>query len=272
MRRVPGVDEDMSPDTGTVTIRGHRLYVERLGPPGGLPLVLLHHGLGSVGAWRDIAPLLAAAGFRVLAYDRWGYGRSDDRPSFDIPDFTDDLADLTALLEHEGMERAVLVGHSDGGTIALLWAAEDPGRVDAMVSVAAHAYIEPKMDDGIEGIRRRWDSDPRFRESLTAIHGPRAADLVEEWIGAWHRPENRGWDIRDRLGTVSSPVLVIQGTSDGHAAPHHARAIHAALPESRLWLPEGAGHMLPRERPGPLTERVLGFLSEVLPRDRRAGG
>lgn len=252
-------------ESAKVPINGHEIYRELHGPRAGPTMVLLHHGLGSVRAWRTITPGLASGGFRVMAYDRWGYGRSARRPAFDIPSFRTDLDDLGALLDREGIERTVLVGHSDGATIALLWAAACPERVEAVVCVAAHAYVEPKMDEGIEGIRRQWRSDPGFQEALERVHGPRAASVIEGWLEAWHRPENRDWDIRDRLHAVVAPTLVAQGTGDGHATPEHARSIAAALPYSQLWLPEGAGHMLPQERPDAFTARALAFLDEVCP-------
>ena len=119
-------------------INGHWLHVREYGPVHGPTVVLLHHGLGTTRAWRRQAPALAAAGLHTLVYDRWGYGQSTPRLGLGMPDFKEDQADLLAILYTKGITQAALVGHSDGGTIALQFSADHPGRVWALVTIAAH--------------------------------------------------------------------------------------------------------------------------------------
>jgi pimeloyl-ACP methyl ester carboxylesterase len=241
----------------------HDLHIERHGPGGGPPVVLLHHGLGATPAWRRQLPGLTAAGWRVLLYDRRGYGRSPAVAALDLPSFERDLSELTELLEQEGVPRCTLVGHSDGGTIALLYAARHPEQVRGLAVVAAHVYVEPKMEAGLVEIRRRWEEDSFFRQGLERLHGERAAILLEQWLSGWRRPEHRAWDIRPGLAAVTAPVLVVQGEEDEHALPEHAAALAAALPDGRLRLIPGARHMFPQEDPERFNPLLLDFLAAL---------
>lgn len=129
---------------GRIRIDGHHLYWEMHGATALPTVVLLHHGLGSTAAWRKFVPCLTAADWRVLAYDRWGYGRSDARPEFVWDFLRQDAAEALALLDALGLERVNLVGHSDGGSIGLLMAAEHPERIDRLVSIAAARGLRPR--------------------------------------------------------------------------------------------------------------------------------
>jgi len=244
-----------------VSINGHNLHVETHGPQDGPVVVLLHHGLGSARAWKAHTPVLAAAGYRVIAYDRWGYGGSDARPGLGMPFFEDDLLDLDALLDELGVQQASLVGHSDGGTLALYYASQQPLHVLRLVVVAAHIYVEPKMDTGIRGVRQVFENDARFREGLRRAHGEKAEDVFHHWFEGWVKPENLSWDMRPVLGQIACPTLVVQGVQDEHATPQHARDTVEAIPHASLWLLENAGHMLPQDRPDEFIARLLEFLN-----------
>jgi len=112
-----------------IFVNGHTLDYEVVGPENGPVVVLLHTGLGSMRAWRGQVPALVEAGYKVMAYDRWGYGDSDTRPRLDLPSFSTDLNELNCLMEQLGIQRAALIGHSDGGTIALYFAAQQAMKV-----------------------------------------------------------------------------------------------------------------------------------------------
>lgn len=242
-------------------INGHNLNVEVHGPASGQAVALLHHGLGSIRAWKETTPALAASGLRVIVYDRWGYGKSDPRSELGQPTFIDDRADLVSLLDELQVERAALVGHSDGGTIALYFAAAHPGRVAKLVSVAAHIYVEAKMEPGMQMIRRTYESDADFRRKFTRQHGEKAGQVFQSWYGGWLKTENLSWDMRPLLAGISCPALVVQGEQDEHATPQHARDIAAAIPGAEFWLLPGAGHMLPQEAAERFNPRLIAFLS-----------
>jgi pimeloyl-ACP methyl ester carboxylesterase len=155
-------------------INARNLNVEIHGPAHGPAVILLHHGLGSTHAWKGQTAFLTAEGWRVIVYDRWGYGKSDPRPCLSVPDFSDDLADLQALMDELNLGRASLVGHSDGGTIGLYFAAYHPERVDCLATVAAHVYVEPKMEPGIEAIRAAYEGDALFQKAFRRVHGAKS--------------------------------------------------------------------------------------------------
>lgn len=247
-----------------VEVNARRLYVERQGSLDGPSVVLLHHGLGSTQAWRSQVALLAQAGFDVIAYDRWGYGQSDPRPSLSAPTFEDDLGDLEGVLDALHIEQAALVGHSDGGTIALYFAVSQPHRLRALAVVAAHVYIEEKMLPGIEAVRWAFENDARLRAGLRRIHGEKTERVFYNWYHGWVRPENAGWDMRPLLAHITCPVLVVQGMLDEHATPQHARDLARALPNAQLWLLQNANHMLPQESGAVFNPRLLAFLQAAL--------
>jgi pimeloyl-ACP methyl ester carboxylesterase len=240
---------------------GHRLQARMAGQPGRPAVILLHHGLGSLQSWPDTIPALVAAGYRVVAYDRWGYGHSDPRQGVDIPFFEDDLQDLQAICSQLEFEPVILVGHSDGGNIALYYAARHPPQVAALVVIAAHIYLEQKMESGILGVRAAYVRDERFRAGLRRLHGEQTDQVFYNWFDGWRCLEGRSWDVRPQLGRISSPTLVVQGLEDEHATPQHARDIAAAIPNAELWLVPGARHMLPQDFPKDFNERTISFLA-----------
>jgi pimeloyl-ACP methyl ester carboxylesterase len=241
-------------------INGHNLNVEQHGSENGPSVVLLHHGLGSVRAWRGQIPVLVDAGYQVIAYDRWGYGGSDTRPELDLPTFTTDLKDLRSLLEQLGIRRTALLGHSDGGTIALYFAARYPELVSCVVTVAAHIYLEPMMEPAFLGIRQSFETDERFRSGLKHAHGDKYNAVFHNWFDGWHRFEFLTWDMRPVLTQIRCPTLIVQGEADEHGTPQHAMDIVEALPGAELWLLPGAGHMLPQENANLFNPRLIQFL------------
>jgi len=252
-------------------INNHDLHVEtypanafiHTGLESGHPVVFLHHGLGSTQAWRAQVPVFTAAGYPTILYDRWGYGRSEARPSLSVPSFTDDLEDLHALIEHMKLHRAILIGHSDGGSIGLYYGMQFPEQVHALVTVAAHIYLEPKMGPGIQGVRQAFEHDQRFRKDLSRIHGKKYETTFYNWFDGWHTPAALEWDMRPLLSKIQCPTLVIQGEEDEHATPQHAIDVAEHIPNAELWLVEGAKHMLPQEIPDKFNQKTLTFLAHL---------
>lgn len=245
-------------------INNHDLHIETHGSTDSPAVVLLHHGLGSTQAWREQIPALTEAGFRVVGYDRWGYGRSAPRPQLDPPRFEQDLADLWALLDQLEIEAVSLVGHSDGGTISLYAAAQAPERVAALVTVAAHIYLEADtMEPGIESILQAYQNSARFRQGLQRVHGDKSDDIIQSWYRGWHTPEVLSWDMRPLLQTITCPALVIQGKEDQHAAPQHAVDIAENITGAELWLIPGVGHMVPQDAAREFNRRLVQFLSAL---------
>jgi pimeloyl-ACP methyl ester carboxylesterase len=247
---------------GLLFINGHSLYVEAYGSATGPIAILLHHGLGSTRAWKEQIPVLVQIGYRVIVYDRWGYGRSEPRYRPFIPEFQDDLEDLLALAENIRANRFTLIGHSDGGTIVSYFAANYPDLVMCLISVAAHIYVEPKMETGIRTVKDIFEKDVRFREGLHRAHGEKYEQVFSNWYEGWLKPENLCWDMRSQLHKIACPALIIQGTEDEHATPQQAHDMAASIKSAELWLVPGAGHMFPQDQPEMFNRRVVSFLEQ----------
>lgn len=245
---------------GIHKINQHNLYVEFWGPLGGPVVILLHHGLGSVRSWKDQSAYFAALGYRLMVYDRWGYGKSGQRSHFSMPHFDDDLADLEGLMDKFKIDRATLIGHSDGGTISLYFASQRPEQVTSLITVAAHIFVEDPMQAGMYAIQEAYECDDEFQDKLRRIHGEKTEAVFWGWRNGWMRSQNLSWDMRRQLQTIRCPTLVIQGANDEHATSQHAREIAKAIAGSELWLEPEAGHMLPQEISEVFNRRVSQFL------------
>jgi pimeloyl-ACP methyl ester carboxylesterase len=249
---------------GLKTINGHQIFMESRGPKQAPAVILLHHGLGAVRSWKEQIPVLGRAGYRVIAYDRWGHGKSDLRSSWGMPCFEADRADLAQIFDLLGIERAALVGHSDGGKIAMYFAADHPERVACLAVVSAHIYVEARMGEGIEQVLHDFETDNRFRKKLRRVHGEKSVALFRGWHEGWTDPSLLNWTMGPVLQRIRCPALVIQGIEDEHATPQHARDIAAEIPGAELWLVPGIGHMLPRDAPEEFNQKLLEFLERNL--------
>ncbi|MFN2150560.1 MAG: alpha/beta fold hydrolase [Anaerolineales bacterium] len=241
-------------------INNHQLHIKSHGPEHGHTVVLLHDGLGSTRSWRRQVPALAQAGYRVILYDRWGYGQSEARPYLEVPSFRDDLADLESILSTLQIGSTSLIGHSDGGTIALYFAAQHPEQVTSLVTIAAHIYLEPKMESGVKKIRQTFEMNENFRAKFRGVHGDKFEAVFHNWFDGWHTPKTLDWDMRSLLPKILCPTLVIQGEKDEHATRQHAQDIADGIIGSELWIASGAAHMLPLEIPKLLNKKLVMFL------------
>ncbi len=221
------------------------LHVERIAGPGDRPLlVFLHHGLGSVSLWREFPATLARTlELPALLYDRRGHGRSEPVVTPRPPDYLDREAGvLEQLLIETGTKDFILIGHSDGGTIALLYAARpDAVPPRGIVSEAAHLFVEDVTRAGIRGTVNAYGAG--LREKLIRYHGSKTDRLFWDWAGLWLSPAFDDFDIRPRLNTVRCPVLALQGEQDEYGTPAQVAAIEASCsgPVRALMIP-ACGH------------------------------
>jgi pimeloyl-ACP methyl ester carboxylesterase len=248
-------------DKGRTEVSGHRLYWERHGLEDGPELVLLHHGLGSIRSWRKQIAFFAERGWKVWAFDRWGYGQSDERQKFGADFMREDAAETLKLIRILGIARASFLGHSDGGTISLMLAASNPELVERLVLIAAHIYWEPKTVASIRKIRSNAD-EPQMSRAWQREHGIRGPALVKKWADGWLQEEMRGLDLMDTLPQISCPVLVIQGEEDEYATASQAFDLAERIAAAELWMIPGVGHMPPQEIPEQFNKRVASFLEK----------
>ncbi|HET6549427.1 MAG TPA: alpha/beta hydrolase [Solirubrobacter sp.] len=191
-------------------------------------LVFLHEGLGAVALWRDFPERLAAAtGRRALVYSRAGHGGSDVPDEPRTPRFMHDeaLDVLPPLLAEHGIEEPILVGHSDGGSIALIHAGSHP--VTGLVLLAPHVFVEDLSVASIAEARDTFESTD-LRERMGRYHRDAEATF-RLWNDIWLAPEFRGWNIEDVLGGVTAPALLIQGAHDQYGTLAQIEAIERGV-------------------------------------------
>jgi pimeloyl-ACP methyl ester carboxylesterase len=198
----------------------------------GADLVLLHEGLGCVELWRDVPERLAAlTGRRVFAYSRRGYGTSDpcDLPRPVTFMHTEGLDVLPGVLDAAGIENCVLIGHSDGGSIALIHAGgvKDP-RVEGVVTIAAHVFNEDVCVASIEAAKTAFETTD-LREKLARYHGENVDCAFRGWNEVWLDPDFRAWNIEEFLPSIDVPVLAMQGTEDEYGSESQVDAIVAGV-------------------------------------------
>jgi len=222
-----------------VAVGGRRLEAAEL-PGAGPALVLLHEGLGSVGLWRGFpAQLHAATGRRVLAFSRFGHGRSEPPPRPRTPAFFHEeaLEVLPALLEQLDAPGPVLVGHSDGGSIALIHAGRHP--VAGIALLAPHVFVEDVTVAEIRKARSAFDAGG-LRERMARHHDdPEAA--FNGWCDVWLDPAFRDWSLEADAARVRCRTLLVQGEDDPYGTLEQLDRIQARVqgPVERLVVPGG---------------------------------
>jgi pimeloyl-ACP methyl ester carboxylesterase len=233
-----------------VRVQGRRLEaIEIEGDPDRRALVLLHEGLGSVGLWRDFPRALAeVTGRRVIAFSRYGHGRSERPPAPRTPAFFHEEARdvLPALLEQVDAPEPVLVGHSDGGSIALIHAGERP--VTGLALIAPHVVVEDVTVNAIRETRREFEAGA-LRERMARHHDdPEAAFFG--WCDVWLDPAFRTWSLEAEARRVAAPTLLIQGADDPYGTLDQLHRIESRVqgPVERLVVPGGhSPHLEARE-------------------------
>jgi pimeloyl-ACP methyl ester carboxylesterase len=232
-----------SPGWRVIEIDGRRIEVADTAGPGP-PLVFLHEGLGSIELWRSFPDDVRAAtgARRTVVWSRPGYGRSTPVPAPWPVSYMHEqaLVVLPALLARLGVERPVLIGHSDGASIALIHAGAGHD-VTGLVLLAPHVFVEDVSIAGIEAARDAYTSTP-LRDRLARYH-----DDVDStfwgWNGAWLAPAFRAWNIEAALPGIDAPVLVVQGDADDYGTLAQLDAIEAGVrgPVERMVV-AGGGH------------------------------
>ncbi|MDP1837369.1 MAG: alpha/beta hydrolase [Reyranella sp.] len=229
-------------------------------------LVFLHEGLGCIDMWRDFPQSLCnATRCKGIVYDRTGYGGSSPWPSEPGVRYMEIEADevLPRLLEALGVEDCVLIGHSDGGTIALNYAASDPEPLRAVVTLAAHAINEPVCVDSIRNAREAFATSG-LRERLARYHGGNVDSCFRLWSEAWLAPGFEPMDANGRLPGIVVPVQAIQGEDDEYGSELQLGIIAGKVGgycETRL-VPD-CGHAPHLQQPAYVLSEIARFVSPL---------
>ena len=229
--------------------------------------MFLHEGLGCLGMWRDFPDRIASAtDCGALVYSRMGYGASDPVLGPRSVRFMHDeaLEVLPAVIERFELEEVILFGHSDGASIAVIYAGARPGAVGALVLEAPHVFVEPVCIESIARISRAYETT-RLRKRLARYHGSNSDSMFRTWTDVWLRPEFREWNIEEYLPGIESPVLVVQGEDDDYGT---ARQVDAVVTQvkgpARSVLLARCGHSPHSEQPDEVLEAAGRFIRQTL--------
>lgn len=218
-----------------INVSGQVLYAVRVAgrKPEAVPVVLLHEGLGCVAMWHDFPEALSeATGRTVWVWDRWGYGKSSPLVRWGADSSylaVESEVMLPAVLDALGVSRAHFFGHSDGGTIALLFGAQFPGRAASVVAEACHVFVDDLTITGITSADTAFAAGV-FRERLARYHGANTAKAFRRWADTWLSSAHRTWNITGAIAAVTAPTLVIQGDDDPYGTWGQVEAICRAIP------------------------------------------
>jgi len=253
-------------------------YTRHAGAGNRATVVMLHEGLGSVSMWRDFpARVAATTAHTVITYSRHGYGGSEALPDGDDPagprrnlrkpDFMhrEAFEVLPALLAALGVERPVLFGHSDGGTIALLYASQHPAT--GVIVMAPHVKVEDISIASIIEARTAWETTDLPQK--LARHHDDAEGAFRGWNDIWLSPDFRDWNIEAELPLIKAPILAIQGEDDQYGTLYQIEEIARRNIRTRLFKIPGCKHSPHRDQPEVVLSAVQSFLA-TLPETRKS--
>jgi pimeloyl-ACP methyl ester carboxylesterase len=262
-------------DEGFLELAPLRLEYRMIGPrPDAAPtIVMLHEGLGSVGLWGAFPEALATAtGAGVFVYSRTNYGRSSPGKLPRTVNFMHEeaLDVLPRVLAAIGFERGILLGHSDGASIATIYAGSvQDHRVRGLVLMAPHFFTE---DMGLAQIRRTNEDyqSGDLREKLKRWHAD-VDSAYQSWSGPWLAPEFHAWDITETLGYIRVPILIIQGADDQYGTLKQIEVAQQECycPVEAAILP-GVRHSPHRDAPALTRDAAAAFINRLL-RDHHEG-
>src|SRR5215471_3648934 len=249
-----------------IEVAGHRIEYERIevGGKGRPSLVLLHEGLGSVAMWRDFPRRLAhATGCDAVVYSRHGYGRSDPLTEARAVDYMHDeaLCALPELLDKLAIPRPILVGHSDGGSIALIHAGAGIRPVAGVVTLAAHVLVEDISVASIAAAKVAYETTD-LRARLARYHDD-VDGAFWGWNRIWLHPDFFAWNIEEYLPRIACPVLAIQGEDDEYGTMEQMRRIGARVPDIELLELGDCRHSPHKDQPEAVLDAITRFVDRV---------
>lgn len=231
-------------------------------------IVFLHEGLGSATMWGEWPrALCSATRCRGLVFSRYGYGHSQARPDSAQgwpADYMEREArgHLPALFDALGIdaarERPVIFGHSDGASIALLYAAAFPENVRAAVVLAPHVFTEQVARARIAQLRANWD-DGRLAAHLAGLHDD-PVGVFTGWSGCWLSPAFHSWNVAAAIESIACPLLAVQGRHDQYGTLAQLCEIQRRVPQTTLLILDDCRHVPHEEQPGAVLAAVADFL------------
>ncbi|MFI5175307.1 MAG: alpha/beta fold hydrolase [Terriglobia bacterium] len=282
-------------------VLSQRLEYRWIGPePGEAPtIVFLHEGLGCVGMWRDFPDLIVReSGCGALVYSRRGYGASDPvrRPRTVRFMHVEALRVLPAVIEHFDLRDFILFGHSDGASIAIIYAGAHPRSARGLILEAPHVFVEPVCIESIARIAGRPEASTQrthagrgsrqnyshgnaksltteqkgyestgLRKRLARYHGANTDSMFRTWTKVWLRPDFRQWNIEEYLTGIEAPLLVIQGEEDEYGTLQQADTVVTQVRgHAESLVLASCGHSPHRDQPKQVMSATVQFIRQIL--------
>ena len=268
--RPPNSPSSMTPklqlQPGEVLVDGKRLETLWIKPrdAAAQTIVMLHEGLGSIALWKNFPQRLAArTGCRVLAYSRYGHGHSEklvDKRTVDFMTHEGEVV-LPELLDKLNIEQPILLGHSDGGSIALIFAGRYPGRARALMLEAPHVFVEDLSVASIAAAKAAYETT-NFRRKLARYHA-HVDETFWGWNDIWLDARFRSWNIEPYLDTIRCPILCIQGEQDEYGTPAQVDAIQARVPGTEIVMLPECAHSPHRDQREATLEKMAEFVARL---------
>ena len=229
-------------------------------------LVFLHEGLGSASAWRDFPRRLAEkTGCGALVYSRRGYGSSPPaRLPRPISYMHDEASILDDVMRDHGVRDPILIGHSDGASIALIYAGRaESSRLRGLILEAPHVFAEPAGIDSIAAMKIEYETTD-LRQRLSRHHAD-VDNAFRGWNDVWLHPQFREWNIEEFLPAIAVPILLIQGTADKYGTWKQIEAIERQVrSEIETLRVQDAGHAPHRDQPELVLDTMAAFVDSVI--------
>lgn len=251
-----------------VNVNGKKLYTEYHNSFENKPtIVFLHDSLGCTQLWRDFPEKLALqTQCNVLVYDRLGYGKSFPMPTYERENnYMEQEADLlNDLLKELNIHDIILFGHSDGGTIALIFAAKYPEKVTATLCEAGHIFVEDITVNGVKDAFEAYKTT-NLPQRLAKYHGDKVGMMVKAWTEIWLSNRFKSWNIEYLLKNITSPLLFIQGENDEYGTLDQVeKTISKVSGTAEKFIIPNIGHTPHKEIPDIVLQKSAEFISSII--------
>ncbi|MDP9960821.1 alpha/beta fold hydrolase [Chryseobacterium lathyri] len=250
-----------------IEVRNQKLYITYNNAFEGKPFIIfLHDSLGCTQLWRDLPTKISEiTTCNVLVYDRLGYGKSGPMLTYERPvNYMELEADLlNDLLTELNIKNAILFGHSDGGTIALITAAKYPEKIQAVICEAGHIFVE---DATLKGVYDAWEAykTTNLAERLAKYHGDKVEMLFRAWTETWTREYFRSWNIEYLLKDIQCPLLFIQGDADEYGTLEQVeKTVSQVSGLAEKYIIPGIGHTPHKDVPELVLSKVSEFIEKM---------
>jgi len=227
-------------------------------------IVMLHEGLGSIALWRDFPHQLAArTGCAIFVYSRYGHGGSDKLAEKRLVGFMHREGEvvLPELLDKLGIARPILLGHSDGGSIALIFAGKYPDRLRGLILEAPHVFVEDLSIASITAAKTAYENT-NLRARLGCYHA-HVDETFWGWNDIWLDLRFRSWNIESYLDSIRCPVLCIQGEEDEYGTPAQVEAIRARVPGTEILMLPNCKHSPHRDQQVATLQKTTEFVTRI---------